>query len=161
MAKVSKVGIYGGIDPGQSGGFAAINGKVINYYPMPETDLEIHATIKELYAEAAHVFLEKVSSSPQMGVASAFTFGKGFGGLEMALTALEIPYTLVTPQRWQGALGIPKKTKEQKQAEHKEKLRVTAQKLFPKLDAWKGTLGLQRSICDALLIAQFCQLTYR
>mgnify|MGYP000372927270 CR=1 FL=1 len=154
---------YGGIDPGGSGGFALVRGKEVRYAPMPGTPLEIMAVMSELFSDADYILLEKVHSSPQMGVASAFTFGKNYGAMEMGLAFLEVPHNLVTPQMWQGGLGIPKATKDAPQAEHKEKLRATAQRLHPKLPLWSQprTLGLQRSICDALLIAHFCQHLYK
>lgn len=157
MPKTSpKVRTFGGIDPGQSGGFAIIRGREVYYKPMPETALEIKAVMLELFDDIDFVLMEKVSASPQMGVSSAFTFGRGYGGLELGLAFLEVPHNLVTPQVWQGALGIPKKHKDDPQSVHKEKLRATAQKIFPKLSVWQGTLGLQRSVCDALLIAHYC-----
>ena len=157
-----RIPAYGGIDPGASGGFALIRGKEVIYEPMPETPLEIKAALLRMFLDADYILLEKVHSSPQMGVASAFTFGKGYGGLELGLAFLEVPHNLVTPQTWQGGLGIPKATPHAPQSEHKEKLRATAQRIFPKLPIWDKpkTLGLQRSICDALLIAHYCSQMY-
>lgn len=151
-----KVKTCGGIDPGLSGGFAIIRGNEVYYKPMPTTPLEIKAVMLEFFSNVDFVLMEKVSASPQMGVTSAFTFGRGYGALEQGLAFLEVPYNLVTPQTWQGALGIPKKHKDDPQSVHKEKLRATAQQVFPKLGVWQGTLGLQRSVCDALLIAHYC-----
>jgi len=152
----AKIKTFGGIDPGQSGGFAIIRGREVYYRPMPSTPHEIKAEMIGLFSDVDFVMMEKVSASPQMGVSSAFTFGRGYGGLEQALAFLEVPYNLVTPQVWQGALGIPKKAKDDPQSVHKEKLRATAQMIFPKLGVWQGTLALQRSVCDALLIAHYC-----
>ncbi len=153
-----KVRTFGGIDPGQSGGFAIIRGREVYYNKMPDTPLEIQAMMIDMFHDVDYVLMEKVSASPQMGVTSSFTFGRGYGGLEMGLAFLEVPHNLVTPQVWQGALGIPKKHKDDPQSVHKEKLRATAQRIFPKLAIWKTpqTLGLQRSVCDALLIAHYC-----
>lgn len=153
----------GGIDPGVSGGFALIQGQSVLHRPMPETPLEIKDALIEFFNEADIVLLEKVSASPQMGVTSAFTFGKGYGALEIGLAFLEVPYTLITPQAWQSGLGIPKAIAKAPQSEHKEKLRRTAQRIFPKLAIWKQpkSLGLQRSVCDALLIAHYAMLMYR
>lgn len=154
---------YGGIDPGAFGGFALIRGKEVIYEPMPETPLEIKAALLRLFLNADYILLEKVHSSPQMGVTSAFSFGKNYGAVELGLAFLEVPHNLITPQMWQGGLGIPKATPNAPQAEHKEKLRATAQRIFPKLPIWTQpkTLGLQRSICDALLIAHYCQKIYK
>lgn len=172
MARVTKVGIFGGIDPGKEGGFAVISGGKVLVYPMPDTMLEIAATIEELFRSATHVFLEKVASSQQMGVKSAFTFGQNFGALEACLAAIRVPYSLVPPQRWQSGMGVPnaksnprvKKMKpHQIKAIHKENLRAMAQRLFPKLELWSKpkTVVLQRCVADALLMAQYCQLCHR
>lgn len=86
-------------------------------------------------------YLEQVHSSPQMGVKSSFTFGNGFGHLEMALTAAGIPFERVRPQVWQKAMscmtGGDKNVSKRK-----------AQELFPHIKCTHAT-------SDALLIAEF------
>jgi Holliday junction resolvasome RuvABC endonuclease subunit len=76
-----------------------------------------------------------------MGVVSAFSFGNGFGHLEMALTAAGIPFTRVRPQVWQKALGCLTKG-------DKNVTKRKAQELFPSIKATHAT-------ADALLIAQY------
>ena len=49
-----------------------------------------------------HAALEKVHSFP--GAVGAFNFGMGFGIWQGLLTALGIPYTLVSPQTWKKAM---------------------------------------------------------
>lgn len=55
--------------------------------------------------------LEKVHSSPQMGVTSAFTFGENFGFWRGILKSWRCPYHLVRPSDWMSdvfsARGIP------------------------------------------------------
>lgn len=53
------------------------------------------------------VFLERVSSSPQMGVTSSFQFGRCYGAIEGAIAALGWPIEYVTPAKWKKALGVP------------------------------------------------------
>jgi crossover junction endodeoxyribonuclease RuvC len=55
-----------------------------------------------------YAFVENVASSPQMGVTSAFSFGRSFGGAEGVIAGLGWPYELVAPQRWKKALAVPK-----------------------------------------------------
>jgi hypothetical protein len=86
-------------------------------------------------------YIEQVHSSPQMGVKSAFTFGNGFGHLEMALTAAGIPFTRVRPQVWQKELGCLTKG-------DKNITKRKAQELFPSIKATHAT-------SDALLIAHY------
>lgn len=54
-----------------------------------------------------HVFLERVSSSPQMGVTSAFQFGRGYGGIEGIIAALGWPVEYVTPAKWKRVMAVP------------------------------------------------------
>jgi hypothetical protein len=76
-----------------------------------------------------------------MGVKSAFTFGNGYGHLEMALTAAGIPFERVRPQKWQQAMGCM--TKGDKNVSKRR-----AQELYPQLKVTHAT-------ADALLIATY------
>lgn len=154
--------IYIGIDPGQEGGITAICGPQVMAVPMPDSDVELFTALREMQRLAdgeAFGCLERVSASPQMGVTSAFTFGKGYGRLSYALTAAGIPFDLVNPQKWQGALGIPKRKSHETQPQFKHRLRLVAHRLFPNYPLWKEprTLGKQLAVCDSMLIAQYCQ----
>jgi hypothetical protein len=86
-------------------------------------------------------YIEQVSSSPQMGVVSAFSFGRGYGNLEMALTAAGIPFERVRPQVWQKAMGCMTKG-------DKNISKAKAQELFPDKKIIHAT-------ADALLIALY------
>ena len=96
-----------GIDPGLSGGIAFIPASGEPWaHKMPETDRDLIDLLRDsINLFDARATLEFVSSSPQMGVKSAFTFGEGYGRLQMALTALGVPYERVRPQAWQKAMG--------------------------------------------------------
>jgi crossover junction endodeoxyribonuclease RuvC len=78
---------------------------------------------------------------PKQGVTSAFTFGKGYGALLMALTAAGIPFETVTPQRWQKALGCLSKG-------DKNVTKRKAQQLWPHITWTHNT-------ADAALIAEY------
>ncbi len=132
-----------GIDPGKSGGIAWItNGKPC-VEKMPETPQDLYDLIMSIKGEwkFCKAYIEQVHSSPQMGVTSAFTFGQGFGHLEMALTAAGIPFERVSPQKWQKSLGCL--TKGDKNVSKRR-----AQELFPSMKVTHAT-------ADALLIAEF------
>jgi len=86
-------------------------------------------------------YIEQVSSSPQMGVVSAFSFGRGYGNLEMALTAAGIPFERVRPQVWQKAMGCMTKG-------DKNISKQRSQELFPDKKVIHAT-------ADALLIALY------
>jgi crossover junction endodeoxyribonuclease RuvC len=68
-----------------------------------------------------YCFIEDVWSSPQMGVTSAFNFGRGLGIVLGATAACGI-LTLVRPQEWKSATKTPK---------DKNEARRRAQQLFP------------------------------
>lgn len=142
-----------GIDPGASGGIAFIphnNPAKAWAVKMPETLADLWNVINEWdlsidNCDAIHACLESVHSMPGQGVASSFKFGRGFGNLEMALTAACIPYTYVTPQKWQKELGCLTKG-------DKNVSKARAQQLFPHIK-------VTHSIADALLIAEYCRRT--
>ena len=138
-----------GVDPGANGGIAWItNGKAC-VEKMPDTLQDLWELIRDitnhprslLDGRKYKAYIEAVSSSPQMGVVSAFSFGRGYGNLEMALTAAGIPFERVRPQVWQKALGCM--TKGDKNVSKRK-----AQELFPDR---KITLAT----ADALLIAHY------
>jgi hypothetical protein len=140
-----------GIDPGVNGAIAWINDDKPCVEKMPDTLQDLWGLIQDIRAAAspplgvgetnAMAYIEQVHSSPQMGVKSAFTFGNGFGHLEMALTAAGIPFTRIRPQVWQKELGCL--TKGDKNVSKRK-----AQELFPSMKVTHAT-------ADALLIAKY------
>jgi crossover junction endodeoxyribonuclease RuvC len=52
------------------------------------------------------VWLEHVSSSPQQGVTSAFTFGRSYGVVEGVCAANFLSMVKVTPQAWKRHYGL-------------------------------------------------------
>lgn len=147
-----------GIDPGKHGGIAvlAADGSVTALATMPDTPQDLLLFLGDVKAQEGGCvcYLEKVGGMPGNGGSAMFNFGKGYGHLEMALLALEIPTTCVTPQSWQKYLGvsgssITKSSAAEKKA-HKNKLKAKAQSLFPMLGR-KVTL----STADCLLIAEY------
>jgi Holliday junction resolvasome RuvABC endonuclease subunit len=87
--------------------------------------------------------IEKVSSSPQMGVVSAFTFGRSYGFLRGVLAANAIKYVEVRPQAWQKAMGCLTKG-------DKNVTKALAQQLYPGEKITHAT-------ADALLLATYCR----
>jgi len=141
-----------GIDPGVNGAIAWINDGKPCVEKMPDTLQDLWELIQDIRRcematprfpneHGCHAYLEQVHSSPQMGVKSAFTFGNGFGHLEMALTAAGIPFARIRPQVWQKELGCL--TKGDKNVSKRK-----AQELFPSMKVTHAT-------ADALLIAKY------
>lgn len=140
---------YIGIDPGQKGGIAMLNDHWeprASCHPMPlSADKEIDVVaIHQLIAEwpsPRRVAIEKVASMPKQGVASVFTFGKGYGRVLGMLEVVGYSYELVRPQVWKAALGV---------TADKGKAIATAKRMFPEL---AGTIGNHDGMAEALLIA--------
>lgn len=117
--------IHLGIDPGGGGGLAALfSGGKQDARPMPATEadlwawfakfrLSIPVVVTTLTVTSADVFatIEQVHSMPRDGHSGAFSFGKSYGLLIMALTAAQIPYEQVRPQEWQKGLDIKPRDK--------------------------------------------------
>lgn len=142
-----------GIDPGKSGGIAWIADGRPCVEKMPDTIQDLWELILDITGvskryvqpEELKAYIEAVHSSPQMGVKSAFTFGNGFGHLEMALTAAGIPFERVRPQKWQQAMGCL--TKGDKNVSKRR-----AQELFPRMKVTHAT-------ADALLLAEYGRIS--
>jgi Holliday junction resolvasome RuvABC endonuclease subunit len=137
--------VFLGIDPGKGGGIAAVDeaGKVLGVEKMPGTEAELLATLRQWPDGVTRAVLEFVRSSPQMGVTSAFSFGRGYGGLRMALVASGIPFDEVVPAKWQQAMQCRSKG-------DKNTTKRRAQELFP-------SVRCNHFVSDALLLAEYCR----
>jgi crossover junction endodeoxyribonuclease RuvC len=150
-----------GIDPGLNGGLVFLQGegKAIDGRVMPVIGGRIDAwaldvTFRDVARRGGvRAFLEMASSRPKQGVSSVFKFGEGFGLLQGLLVAHQIPFTLVTPQKW---------TKEMHQGiggemDPKKKSLIAVQRLFPGVDLRKSERCRvpHDGLVDALLIAEF------
>jgi len=154
---------YLGIDPGKTGGMAAIEHvgsgiRIIGAVKMPSTNPEILEAIRTLAgaeygdpAIGAVCALEYVRSRPGLSSVAMFTFGRGLGALEMALASVGVPYDDITPQRWQTALGCMS-------AGDKNVTKARAMKLFPN---WNKKNAITHATADALLLAEYCRRFHR
>lgn len=166
-ANVAGVGtrplLFCGVDVGLQGAiaFLADNGGpvplLVDVIDMPtlkagkktELDSRVLAAIFREH-RPDRVTVESVHAMPGQGVSSMFSFGRGFGVILGALAALDIPYTLASPQAWQKAVlgGLPG-------AEGKGKAIQWAAATFPDavLQTPRGRLLDGRA--DALAIAYY------
>ncbi len=109
-----------GIDPGLSGAVALLDGDGL---PELVADLPVirdgrlswidGGALQSVLLEALHgrpcrAAVERVSAMPAQGIASAFTFGVGFGSILSVLQTLHLPIELITPTQWKTALGLSK-----------------------------------------------------
>jgi len=138
-----------GIDPGWSGGIAIIDneGKASakGFTKLTEKDIYEIMYEKADYQFDTHsvkmCYIEKVHAMPQSGRASMFKFGHNYGFLRGVLTALYIPFTEVSPLKWQTFLGC-------RTGGDKNVTKRRAQQLYP-------SLKITHAIADALLIATY------
>jgi len=139
--------LFVGVDPGKNGGIAILdqNGVVLRSERMPDADADLLEILLWPSHEAplipGRAVIEKVASSPQMGVASAFSFGMQFGRCCMALTAARLPFDMVNARTWQRRLDCFSEG-------DKRVTRARALQLFP-------STKVTHYIADALLLAEY------
>lgn len=114
-----------GIDPGQTGAIACMEGhNIIHLHDMP-TMGRSHGKGQEVdpYAltsilmemkdgKQATVYLEQVSAMPGNGGTSMFHFGESVGVILGVCGALQIPVIRIRPQHWKKQAGILGKDKD-------------------------------------------------
>lgn len=112
------MGVIAGLDPGNEGALAFLDPERALMRIVDIETFEFRTTknnkkidpfhiARELSAqEVAHAYIEDVTSSPQMGVVGAFSFGEGKGILIGSTAALGIPTTMVRPQQWKSAMRV-------------------------------------------------------
>lgn len=147
-----------GIDPGLSGAIVIIqDGQPIEWTAMPTMKTgsanrvnasALAAFIRpHLYGdEKIFAYVELVSSMPNQGVASMFSFGHSAGVIQGVLGAFEIPVTMVTPSMWKKRAGLI--------GQDKDAARVKAIQMYPH---WRDLdkKGKGQALADATLIAVY------
>lgn len=141
--------IFMGIDPGKSGSVAVIlnDGAVAGTCLLSASLTDLSEFLKQFDLEQAQARIEKVHSSPQMGVKSAFTFGESYGAITGLVVGLGIALDVVRPQEWQKVIGCLS-------GGDKNVTKARAQALFPRTK-------ITHKNADALLIAEYCRRQYR
>lgn len=128
-----------GIDPGIQGALALLSvtaRKIEMIWDMPVTDGRVDparlAAIVEMCKVRGSVVaaVELVGGLPRQ--AGIFNFGVSAGILQGALGALGIPFTLIQPAQWKGAMGL-RRTVNETQAQNKTRARELAIKLWPEM----------------------------
>ena len=145
--------IFIGIDPGKSGSIAFIDGSTRKAwsFKLDSTDKDIvegmrdAVTLHPAGAANAYAVIERVNSSPQMGVKSAFTFGQSFGKLEMLLACMGIRFAYETPAKWQAVMKC-------RTGGDKNITKAAAQRLFPEMK-------ITHKNADSLLIAEYARIS--
>jgi crossover junction endodeoxyribonuclease RuvC len=143
-----------GVDPGASGAIVMLeDGVPIEWELMPIMKVGSATRVNGsavaaffLDSKVEHVYIEQVGAMPGQGVASMFNFGHSVGTVIGVLSALFIPYTLVTPQAWKKAAGLI--------GTDKDAARARALQLWPD---WRelDKKGKGQALADAALIARY------
>lgn len=150
-----------GIDPGFTGALVRTNGVELQAWPMPiwgeGREKRIHfgklIDIFDAHWQGEHIYLERPVSFG-MSTNSAYSYGRGFEAIVIALELSEIPFTLIEPSKWTKEMheGISVDLKP------KVKSLIAAQRLFPQLVKMLPTKpkgGFHDGFIDALLIAGY------
>ena len=160
-----------GIDPGLSGAIVGLlhnlNVKLLRKTPVFKVarnntryDLrEMLSTLRSLRGDylQVHCCIEKSHSRPTDSRPSAWTNGCGFGFWQMALTAVDIPYTIVPPKVWQEhaftSANVDRTGKNSKQLSIEcAKVLLPGINLLPTPRSRKD----DHNISDAALLALYC-----
>lgn len=154
--------IYIGIDPGKNGGIAYIQESYMqascispcllkNTFVFDEKGLV--SLLKKFNPDVCVAYVEQVHAMPKQGVSSTFNFGMNFGFIQGVLKAYDIPYELVTPQKWK---------KEFSCTSDKNTSIEVCKRLFPNVNL-KATDRCKKDhdgMAEALLIAEYGRRHY-
>jgi crossover junction endodeoxyribonuclease RuvC len=109
-----------GLDPGFTGAIASLelSTGLLNVEDMPvypnkkgRTELNYGLLFQFLTpppGSQVMAILEQVAARPGQGAPATFRFGQGYGAIEMALAAHQIPTHYVTPAVWKKYFGLSK-----------------------------------------------------
>ena len=135
-----------GVDPGKSGAAAHIvDGKLTRVVSFNGEIENCRMIASGSYAYTPTYFIERVTASPNMGVVSAFTFGRWFEAVFCTATLSRCAVHLVRPTIWQNAIGVFS-------GGDKSVLYNYAKKLYP---TEFGAKVFNKATSDAVLIAHY------
>jgi crossover junction endodeoxyribonuclease RuvC len=151
-------GWFIGIDPGLSGGIAAINPSVhaVLAHPMPVLagaidTLGLRLLLATFRATAPIRFcaIERAVPMPGQGVVSMFTIGRNYGALLTTLELEGVPFEEVMASTWKKeVIGVAGRRADKR--EIKEKAFLAARRMFPTVELKQSKDG----IYESLLIAE-------
>lgn len=161
-----------GIDPGKEGFIAVLSDDGLVFFSIADhDDLGIANFISQYSDKCCHVVIEDVHAVFGSSAGATFEFGKINGFLNGLLVAHKIPYTLVQPKEWQGAIWtnadmvVSHKKVEQKngkvinrkETDTKATSINAAQRLFPSVDFRRNERckKIDDNKVDALLMAEY------
>ena len=142
--------VFVGVDPGKSGGFALIDTDNNSAVAYPWDDTAFINAMRAVNPSGTMAYVEKVGAMPGQGVTSMFNFGHSAGFIHGVLSALNIPYQLVPPQRWKKEFSL---------GPEKEKAIKACQGLFPNVNLLPTSRCRKPAdgMAEALLIAEYAR----
>lgn len=151
MSNTSRyVSSFIGIDPGKSGAIAVVSSTLGNY-AIPFDEEEYIDTIRNVQREGmVFAVVEHVGAMPKQGVSSTFAFGQNFGWILGMLSAFEVPYELVRPQKWKRMFSC---------TSDKNTSVQVARRLFPNVNLMKTERCSKPhdGMAEALLMASYAR----
>jgi crossover junction endodeoxyribonuclease RuvC len=110
-----------GIDPGLSGGLAAVEfclglaPRLIEVIDVPTTGekakrrVDAAAVIAFVRNHAPEeAFIERAQAMPDQGASSGFIYGRAVGALEACVDGMLVPLTVIESSAWKKAMGLIK-----------------------------------------------------
>ena len=103
-----------GIDPGQKGAIAIIQGQFcidIKDMPlMPNHEVDANELYRYLNMPEHRGYrtavIERSQPMPKQGVVSVFSYGRGYGAIVAVLQVLEIPFQEVPAMKWKKSFSL-------------------------------------------------------
>ncbi len=151
--------IFIGVDPGKSGGIAAIKndrqiilleeypGDVFGCVNLVKKVLTHYSTCDALstWVQGA---IERAQSMPKQGVRGVFNYGVNYGDWRGCFAMAGIPFDLPTPQMWRKGLITTIGTAKSPSMD-------AARRLFPEAELYGPRGGAKDGLAEALLIAEW------
>jgi hypothetical protein len=167
-------------DPGKRGAIVVIdqnNNILTAQTPLIGGEIDTHQIVKFLrsFEGEKHAVIENVHNMFGVGSSANFQFGRALGLLEGIISALDIPFTKVSPKEWQKEMwqGIKPleviTTKKNKDGSPKYKVDtkatslLCANRLYPNVNLLPTERSKKPSdgIVDALLMAGYCKRKFQ
>lgn len=156
--------VWIGIDPGLDGALAVMAGGAVEVFPTPvavtkgskreylvSSMRQLLDGVRPLFDGEVLAMVEVVAGSMAGNFSTGYKQGRGNGLWEGLLAGMCIPYELVSPVRWKGAMGL--------HGQEKSGSVVLVQRMFPDLaGAVTGPRG--RALdgpADAVLLAEYAR----
>lgn len=154
------MGWYGGIDVGFEGGLAALEPETGDmsvevmptlHFPKTKRVLDFDGILRWVRSrEWELILIEKATAMPKQGVVSTGRFLEGFGILQMACHACEVPYEIVHSKTWKNSVLTGTAKDKVAAVQH-------CQRRWPGIDLRKSDRARKAhdGLADALCIAEY------